>query len=34
MYREVKLDICGTLTVIDANRFLRDKFEARRQSAT
>lgn len=27
VYREVKLDIRGTLTVVDANRFLRDKFE-------
>ncbi|MGA7741374.1 MAG: nucleotide sugar dehydrogenase [Polyangia bacterium] len=27
VYREVDLDIRGTLTVVDANRFLRDKFE-------
>jgi UDPglucose 6-dehydrogenase len=28
MYREVKLDIRDRLTVIDANRFLRDRFES------
>jgi UDP-N-acetyl-D-mannosaminuronate dehydrogenase len=27
LYRDVNLDIGDTLTVLDANRFLRDKFE-------